>query len=138
MAPIPLDPDTPAPGPDIRVSMGVSCAFGYIIIGIIVYTCMNGYRLQAPKWYAESPRKANDKALLALFCAGVLALWPFLVPYLILKKTAKECAKVRERSRREAVKDEEDEYWAPTREGGWEEVRLESGQGKAWTVNAAK
>ncbi|KAF6808538.1 hypothetical protein CSOJ01_07487 [Colletotrichum sojae] len=125
MAPMPRDPSH-AHGPDLRVPMGVACAFGYLVVGIAVYTCMNGYRFKLPKWYAESPRGWRDRALFALYFLGILAFWPLILPYLIGKKIVGKWVKIRNKSRTRAVKVvDEEEHWSPTRFGNWEEIRLD-------------
>ncbi|KAF6823421.1 hypothetical protein CPLU01_11426 [Colletotrichum plurivorum] len=131
MAPIPRDA-AHAHGPDLRVPMGVACAFGYLVVGIAVYTCINNYRFKLPKWYAESPRDWRDRALFALYFLGILALWPLILPYLIGKKIVGKWVKIRNKSRTRAVKFVDDEEnWSPTRSGNWEEIRLEGGRAAA-------
>lgn len=71
-----------------------ACAFGYIMLGVVAYFCINRGRLAGlPNWYTNTDRMAKDKLLLGLWYFGVFFLWPLVLPLWFMNKIGSGCCR---------------------------------------------
>ncbi|KAL6875265.1 hypothetical protein J3F83DRAFT_730556 [Trichoderma novae-zelandiae] len=101
----------------VRVLIPVSIA-GWLLSGVICILCINGRGKAGrwiPEWYLDSEGTRGDRALVVLWWAAVMVLWPVILPVLLVRKVARVVrgwvvlgSKVRMLQPREVAEEEEE------------------------------
>ncbi|KAL7938760.1 hypothetical protein V8C35DRAFT_275991 [Trichoderma chlorosporum] len=72
----------------VKVLIPISIA-GWLLFGVICILCINGkgkLGRWVPEWYLDSQGTVRDKALVMLWWAAVMVLWPVILPVLLVRK----------------------------------------------------
>ncbi|KAH6605932.1 hypothetical protein Trco_005085 [Trichoderma cornu-damae] len=91
------------PSAIVRVLIPISIA-GWLLFGVICILCINGRGKLGrwiPEWYLDSEGTGRDKAVVVLWWAAVIALWPAILPVLLVRKTVRTATRWVAESRRE-------------------------------------